>query len=159
MQKCNTFFLYQSYIVFPLKSGWLWKQSVLMLYRNLNFGQAVSLKLIKITIVSVYTPSQVFFDIDLPQAVLAFSRCLKKSLMQLAQMCCLVVTGMYTRPLSFYESHSKQFFISERINSILCFADLSILQLRMVNTNFWNFQGTLATFNRCGGQKLNTSNF
>jgi len=155
----------QNYIVFPLKSGLLWKQSVVMLYRNLNFGKALSLKMLKITIVCTDTLCQPFLTLIYPiihHAVLAFRRYLNKSLMHLVQLfCCLAVTGMYTGPLcEFLREQNKQFFISERTKSILCFANLSIfLQLRMLKTNycckmtFRTFQSTVATFYRCGGQK------
>jgi len=61
--------------------------------------------------------------------------------------------------VSCYESHNKQFLMSERINSILCSANLSILESRMLKTNycrkttFCTLQGTVIIFYRCGKQK------
>jgi len=76
--------------------------------------------------------------------------------------CCAVWLQLVCIPdhsVSSYESHSKLFLISERIKSILCFANWSSCrwegsrQIIAEKRLFWTFQGTVATFYRCGGQK------
>ena len=105
------------------------KQSVVMWYRNLNFGQAVSVKLLKIrpTIVGVDT-ILVFLDIDLTHHPPCWDGIQPMS-QQIADaagadVVLFVVTGVNTTSsVSSHESR-KQFHISERIN-ILLFAKLS----------------------------------
>jgi len=134
--KSKTRFLDQSYIVSFQK--WIALKSIgSCVYRNLNFGQAVSLKLLEITILYTDTPCQSFLTLIyhiICHVVLAFNRCLNKSVIQLAQMlCCLVVTGVYTRSLcEFFMIHSKQFLISERINFIFVFCEIKQYAIRHI---------------------------
>jgi len=98
--KCSTCFLHNSYNVFRLKSGWLWKQSVATLYRNLNFEQAVSLKLLKIIIVCRWHTLLVFLDTDLPHHPLSIQP-MSQQIADAAGVDTVLFscTGVYTRSL------------------------------------------------------------
>jgi len=75
--------------------------TTIVLSRNLNFRQPMSKKLLKVTVLCVYTPFRSFLIFVYYHALLAFSPSLHKELRQLARtLCCFIAFTSYTRSFS-----------------------------------------------------------